>query len=203
MSIGISTDGTKQKILETEPEKLNEAIQEKANSIGISRVKSLKGKNQLEQLKDLDEYGSLMQESIQEQKEKREHNTREKQRNHKIPFKVGLKRYLENIERKSKSEYEKRRIVFSDGGIDVLEKRIRMLPFRVLLKQINAGNQAGELLLPHERVEYKVVCVGDGVLDVKQGDKVVVEAYSGIEVVSGMDVYRIVAEGNLLAVLEG
>ena len=206
MPIGISTDGVKQRILENEPEKLNEAIREKAESIGVASVTSLKGKNQLEQLKDMEEYGSMMSESIQEQKEKREHNTRERQRNHHIPFKVGLRRYLENKERKNKADYNKRRIVFSGGGFRTLEEKLKMLPCRVLVKEILETHESGLIAIPETHTEKypknKVVCVGEGVDGVCVGDIVVAEAYAGIEVVSDGEIYRILMDSDLLYKVE-
>lgn len=206
MGIGISTDGVKQRILENEPEKLDEAIREKAESIGVASVASLKGKNQLEQLRDMEEFGSLMSESIQEQRERREHNTRERQRNHKIPFKVGLRRYLENCERKSKADYNRRRIVFSGGGLRKLEDKLKMLSCRVLVKEIPENRNQETIVIPETHTEKypknKVVCVGDGVDNVAVGDIVVAEAYAGIEVVSDGEIYRILMDADLLYKVE-
>lgn len=207
MSIGITTDGTKQKILENEPKKLDQAIKEKAKSLGLTDIQNLKGKNQLEQLKDMEEYGALMSESIQEQKEIREHKTRERQRNYHISSKVALRRFLESQERKSKAEYDKRRIVFLDGGIRELESQLKMLPFKVLVKEIKDDKKQDELIaIPGTHTEkhprYFVVCVGEGVDEISIGDVVIVEAYAGVEIVSDGSVYRILNDCDILCKVE-
>ena len=207
MSIGISTDGTKQKILENEPEKLNQAIKEKAKSLGISSIQSLKGKNQLEQLNDMEKYGALMSESIQEQKEIREHKTRERQRSWHTSSKIALRRFLESQEMKSKEEYDKRRIVFLDGGIKELESQLKMLPLRVLVKEIKDDKKQDELIaIPETHTEkhprYSVVCVGEGVDEISIGDVVVAVAYAGVEIVSDGSVYRILNDCDILCKVE-
>jgi co-chaperonin GroES (HSP10) len=210
MPIGISSGDEKRRILEREPERINEDIMEKANALGINSIQSLKPeKNKFQQLKEINEYGNMMSEGLLKEKELREHRTRERQRNYHTPFKVGLRRFLEMQEIKSKEEYDKRRVVFADGGIAELEERLKMLPYRVLVRVLPSNSNVSDndlIVAPDCHIEKNprcvVLCVGEGVDDVEKGDVVIVDTYAGVEVVSKKVVYRILMDTDLLCKVE-
>jgi co-chaperonin GroES (HSP10) len=67
-----------------------------------------------------------------------------------------------------------------------------MTPYRVLLKQINE-TEKNEIIIPDQHKDkmskYKVICFGEGCEYVNENDIVLVEPYSGIEIVSKQDIY--------------
>ena len=50
--------------------------------------------------------------------------------------------------------------------------------------------------------KYQVVCFGEGVCDLNEGDIVLLEPYSGIEIVSNEEKYRITFIEDVLVKLE-
>ncbi len=205
MSIGITTDGTKQRILETEPEKLNEELKEKQKAVGLSNMVPTHNQNTLQQLKDIENEKNNIIERMQMEKEKRLKRTAEERKANQKSFKEKLAMYLAQQERKALADYNERRLVFTGGGFEDYLETIHMMPCRVLVKEIRE-EQNGVIAIPQSHTEKfpknKVIAVADDVDEVNVGDVVIAEAYAGIEVVSDGNVYRILFDSDILCVLE-
>lgn len=202
----ISTSDEKNRILEKEKDKLQKEIKQKEKAIGLREMKPLKEKNEYEQLYDLKVEENNIKESMAYAKEQRIKKQEEEKKRKRKSFEENLKLYFAQVERKSKEKYNKRRIVFRDGGFDKFEPKIKMMSCRVLLKEIKKDEMQDGIVIPdiHENKNkfYKVIAIGEGCNEaLRINDQVMVESYSGIEIVSKQDIYRIVTDSDILCIL--
>ncbi|MCP1223312.1 co-chaperone GroES [Sebaldella sp. S0638] len=86
--------------------------------------------------------------------------------------------------------------------------KIRPLGERVLIKQTKQEEiTKSGIVLPDTASKEKpiigeVTAVGDAIKEIKIGDKVIYEKYAGTEVKDNDDVYLLLEEKNVLAVVE-
>jgi len=94
--------------------------------------------------------------------------------------------------------------------------KLKPLGDKVIVKRLEAENKTkGGIVLPDTAKEKpqrgKVIAVGDGrrtdegevvALTVKKGDEVIFTSYAGTEVKVGTEEYMIMAESDILAVVE-
>ena len=86
--------------------------------------------------------------------------------------------------------------------------KIRPLGERVLIKQTKQEETTKSgIVLPDTASKEKpiigeVTAVGDAIKEIKIGDKVIYEKYAGTEVKDNDDVYLLLEEKNVLAVVE-
>ncbi|MBR4315619.1 MAG: hypothetical protein IKP65_01425, partial [Alphaproteobacteria bacterium] len=89
---------------------------------------------------------------------------------------------------------------------DKFEPKIKMMSCRVLLKESKKDEMQDGIVIPdiHEDKNkfYKVIAIGKGCNEaLRINDQVMVESYSGIEIVSKQDIYRIVTDSDILCIL--
>lgn len=204
--VGLVTDGTKEKILRDDPEKLKEEVKAKQHELGLESMVPLGKQNSYQQLKDMTteagHINDIMSQTHETNKKKREdeHKARRK------TAKEQLRMILAYEERKSKEAYESRKIKFAGGGFEDYEDVIRMMPERVLLKKLDAPLENGGIVRPDNAVDsqpkYVVVRVCEDNDDVQEGDIVMVEKYAGIEIDSGSNIYLILFSDEIVCVIE-
>ena len=205
MSIGISTDGVKDRILEHEPEKFHEELRAREKELGLRDMVPTHNQDVVQQLKDIEAEKNNIVERMQMEREKRLKRTAEERKANQKSFKEKLNMYLAQQERKAAGDYKSRRIVFTGGGFEEYLDTIRMMPCRVLVKEMRETYN-GAIEIPQSHTEKfprnVVVAVADDVDGIGVGDIVMAEAYAGIEVVSQGNVYRILFDSDILCVLE-
>ena len=205
MGIGISTDGVRDRILEHEPEKLHEELRAKEKELGLRDMVPTHKQDVVQQLKDIEAEKNNIVERMQMEKERRLKRTEEERKASQKSFKEKLNMYLAQQERKAAGDYKSRRIVFTGGGFEEYLDTIRMMPCRVLVKEMRETHN-GAIEIPQSHTEKfprnVVVAVADDVDGIGVGDIVIAEAYAGIEVVSQGNVYRILFDSDILCVLE-
>ena len=205
MSIGISTDGVKDRILEHEPEKFHEELRAREKELGLRDMVPTHNQDVVQQLKDIEAEKNNIVERMQMEREKRLKRTAEERKANQKSFKEKLNMYLAQQERKAIGDYKSRRIVFTGGGFEEYLDTIRMMPCRVLVKEMRETYN-GAIEIPQSHTEKfprnVVVAVADDVDGIGVGDIVIAEAYAGIEVVSQGNVYRILFDSDILCVLE-
>ena len=205
MTIGISTDGVKDRILEHEPEKFHEELRAREKELGLRDMVPTHNQDVVQQLKDIEAEKNNIVERMQMERERRLKRTAEERKANQKSFKEKLNMYLAQQERKAVGDYKSRRIVFTGGGFEEYFDTIRMMPCRVLVKEMReTHNGAIEIQQSHtEKFQRNVVvAVADDVDGSGGGDIVMAEAYAGIEVVSNGNVYRILFDSDILCVLE-
>ena len=205
MSMGISTDGVKDRILEHEPEKFHEELRAREKELGLRDMVPTHNQDVVQQLKDIEAEKNNIVERMQMEREKRLKRTAEERKANQKSFKEKLNMYLAQQERKAIGDYKSRRIVFTGGGFEEYLDTIRMMPCRVLVKEMRETYN-GAIEIPQSHTEKfprnVVVAVADDVDGIGVGDIVIAEAYAGIEVVSNGNVYRILFDSDILCVLE-
>ena len=205
MTIGISTDGVKDRILEHEPEKFHEELRAREKELGLRDMVPTHNQDVVQQLKDIEAEKNNIVERMQMEREKRLKRTEEERKANQKSFKEKLSMYLAQQERKAAGDYKSRRIVFTGGGFEEYLDTIRMMPCRVLVKEMRETYN-GAIEIPQSHTEKfprnVVVAVADDVDGIGVGDIVIAEAYAGIEVVSKGNVYRILFDSDILCVLE-
>lgn len=205
MGIGISTDGVRDRILEHEPEKLHEELRAKEKELGLRDMVPTHKQDVVQQLKDIEAEKNNIVERMQMEKERRLKRTEEERKANQRSFREKLSMYLAQQERKAVGDYRSRRIVFTGGGFEEYLDTIRMMPCRVLVKEMRETHN-GAIEIPQLHTEKfprnVVIAVADDVDGIGVGDIVVAEAYAGIEVVSQGNVYRILFDSDILCVLE-
>ena len=205
MSIGISTDGVKDRILEHEPEKFHEELRAREKELGLRDMVPTHNQDVVQQLKDIEAEKNNIVERMQMEREKRLKRTAEERKANQKSFKEKLNMYLAQQERKAIGDYKSRRIVCTGGGFEEYFDTIRMMPCRVLVKEMRETYN-GAIEIPQSHTEKfprnVVVAVADDVDGIGVGDIVIAEAYAGIEVVSKGNVYRILFDSDILCVLE-
>ena len=205
MGIGISTDGVKDRILEHEPEKFHEELRAREKELGLRDMVPTHNQDVVQQLKDIEAEKNNIVERMQMEREKRLKRTAEERKSNQKSFKEKLNMYLAQQERKAAGDYKSRRIVFTGGGFEEYLDTIRMMPCRVLVKEMRETYN-GAIEIPQSHTEKfprnVVVAVADDVDGIGVGDIVIAEAYAGIEVVSQGNVYRILFDSDILCVLE-
>ena len=202
---GMSTGDLARKVAENEPEKLREELKARQKELGLDNMIPKKNQDVLQQLDDINLEKNNILDQMQKAKEARLKRTAEERKAKQKTLNQKAKMYFAQRERKARQAYESRRIVFH-GGFSEYEDSIRMLPYRVMLKQLEQEQEKGGILLPESHGErfprYLVVAVGDGSDGVEKGMTVVVEPWAGVEIVSGKDVYRAVTCDDILAEVE-
>lgn len=85
-------------------------------------------------------------------------------------------------------------------------KKLHVLGNRVLLEEIKCKQEIGDIVLPEtvqqKPTKFKVIDIGDDVLDLKVGDNVIIDTYTGTEIKQEDVVYRIVEEEEILAIVD-
>lgn len=204
---GLSTGDMARKVVENEPEKLQEELKARQRELGLDNMVPNKNQDILQQLEDIGVEKNNILDQMQKAKEERLKKTEEQKKAKQKTMNQKLKMYFAQQERKAKQAYDSRRLVYLGGGFDQYEGSIRMTSFRVLLKEIVDGEHEEKgVIVPETHTErfphYKVLAVGDGCDGIEDGMTVIVEAYAGTEVVSGKDVYRIVTCDDILGEVE-
>lgn len=197
----IKSDTEKDKILRNDSNKLQEQIQNKQKSLGLRGMVAKNNQDAYRQLQDIKNEQNHIRETMTQAKEKRLKRMKEQRQAKRKTYFEQLKLYLAKQERQQKDAYDSRRITYLDGGFSQYEQIIKMTPYRVLLKQINETEKNG-IVIPDQHKDkmskYKVICFGEGCEYVNENDIVLVEPYSGIEIVSKQDTYRIVYFDNII-----
>ena len=204
--IGIQTDGTKDKILREDPEKLKAEAKAMAKDMKLDKLQPLRNQNPYQQMKDMkDEAGHIKDMMSQEHEENERIRAEQKKAKRKTSRQL-LNMILIHEERKAEEAFDRRRITFIEGEFEEYFDRIRMTPERVLLKEVEREDSIGGIALPEiyeeDMSHYSVVCASDeadGV--VAPGDVVMVEKYAGTEVLSGSRKYRIVFVDDIICVV--
>lgn len=201
----IKSDTEKEKILRNDSHKLNEEIKAKQKELGLRDMIPKGNQNAYRQLEDIKNEKSHIIEQMTQAKEERLKRAAEEKKAKEKTFSEKLKMYLAKRERMDKEDYEKRRIIYLGGGFEQYENTIKVTPFRVLTKEIKTFEKNG-VFIPENHfdkmVKYQVICFGEGVYDLNEGDIVLLEPYSGIEIVSNEEKYRITFIEDVLVKLE-
>lgn len=82
---------------------------------------------------------------------------------------------------------------------------MRVLGTRVLLEIIEKDNMKDGIVIPEKAEkdrDYKVIGIGDLVEDLKIGDYVLLEQYTGTEIIKDGKKYLIIDEDEILAKIE-
>lgn len=83
--------------------------------------------------------------------------------------------------------------------------KLKMIGSRVLVKPIYEETMLDGILLPEttekKPTKYEVIDVGGDVIEVQVGDFVVFGEYAGIEVSKDKEVYRILEEEEIMAIV--
>ena len=205
--IGIQTDGTKDKILREDPEKLEEEVKAKGKELGLDRLQPLHNQNAYQRMKDMkDEAGHINDLMSYEHEKNVKKRAEERAAKRKTPRQL-LNMITMQQERKAREAFDERRITFVGGGFEDYFDRIRMTPERVLIKRIEREDELDGIALPERYDEdmphYSVICAcdeADGI--VGPGDIVMVEKYAGTEVISDGVKYRIVFVDDIICKME-
>lgn len=201
----IKSDTEKDKILRNDKSKLREEISIRQKELGLRGMVPRNNQNEYKQLEDIKSESSHIKETMKQAKEERLKRAEEERKAKRKSADELLKMYLAKCEQKDKSNYEQRKIVFRDGGFGDYEDVIRMPSFRVLLKEIKEESING-IQLPNNHFnkmsKYKVICVGAGCENIEVDKCVLVEPYSGFEIVSKKDTYRIVFFEDILVTMD-
>lgn len=200
---GLSTSDVANRVFEKEPEKLEHELKARQKELGLDAMKPIHGQNVLQQLDDIKNEKNNIIDVMQQEKEKRLKKTAEEKKAKQKTPKQKLQMILMYEERKAREAYDSRRMVFLDGGFDKYEETVKMMPYRVLLKEIKTGEQnADGIIVPETHTEryphYTVLAVGEDCDGIEKGMTVIVEAYAGTEIVSAKDIYRIVTCDDIL-----
>jgi len=202
---GLSTGDMARKVLEKEPEKLDEELKARQKELGLRDMVPTHKQDVLQQLSDIEAERHNIEDQMAKAREAREKRTAEERKAKEKSFKEKLRLYLMQKERKALDAYNRRRIVYDDFD----ESRIRMLSFRVLIRQRIPVHSEDELIEVPESFDRSdpypqndVVCVGDGVDGIETGDVVVAERYAGVEIACGNEIYRIVYDSDILFKIE-
>lgn len=202
----VKTDVQKNLILKNDAEKLDAEVRARSKQLGLRDMIPQNNQNAYQQLEDMKNESSHIQELMREAKEKRLKKNEEKRKELRKPFNEQLRLYFQRIERQNAQQFAARRIVFRDGGFDRYESGIRMVSCRALLRQLETGEVNCDGIVVNARRDrfprFVVISVGEGFDDLIPGDVVVVEPWSGTEIVSKNLVYRIVTVGDVLARIE-
>ena len=206
MQGGLSTGDTAKKVMEHEPEKLVEELKARQKELGLANMVPTRHQNVLQQLDDIKNEKNNILDQMQKAKEERIKRTAEERQAKEKTVNEKLKMFFAQKERKAKQAYDSRRLVYLDGGFSQYEPTIRMMSFRVLLKEIPEEGERDGIIVPETHTErypeYSVIAVGDGCDGIKDGMVVLVEAYAGTEIVSGKDTYRIVTCDDIFGVVD-
>lgn len=202
---GLSTGDVARRVLEREPEKLQEELKARQKELGLRDMIPKHNQGVFQQLADVDAEKHNIEDQMAKAREEREKRTAEERKAKQKSFKEKLRLYLMQQERKALDAYNKRRIVFDDFE----EDKLRMLSFRVLIRQRIPIHSEDELIEVPESFDRSdpypqndVVCIGDGVDGIEVGDVVVAEKYAGVEIVKGKEIYRIVYDEDILFKVE-
>ena len=103
----IKTDGTKQRIIDNEFEKVREEKQERLREVGIDRLIPLKNKSKAEIIDDMDKMISQADDEMRRSKERSEKIKRLKQRQKPM---MSEDKYQKILLDRKRREFEKRRI---------------------------------------------------------------------------------------------
>ena len=198
----VKTSVEKDKILKNDKNKLREEISAKQKELGLRTMVPRHNQDEYTQLADLDYEKNNIKDSMAFAKEQRIKKNEAIKKAKRKSFKENLKLYFAQRERKAKQAYDKRRIIFLNGGFEDYEDTIEMMSYRVLLKEIKENNSNSLIVKPDNFKEkfakYRVIKKGNYCDDINEGDIVIVEAYSGIEIVSKQNVYRIVTIDDVI-----
>lgn len=201
----IKSDTEKEKILRNDSHKLKEEIKAKQKELGLRDMIPQGNQNAYRQLEDIKNESSHIREQMTQAKEERLKRAAEEKKAKEKTFNEKLRMYLAKREKMDKNDYEKRRITYLGGGFEKYEDIVKVTPFRVLTKEIKNTEKGGIFLTENhfdKMAKYQVVCFGEGVYDLNEGDIVLLEPYSGIEIVSNKDKYRITFIEDVLVKLE-
>lgn len=201
----IKTDNEKEKIFRNDKNKIKEELEYKQKELGLRGMIPKNNQDLYQQLEDIKNEKNHIKEQMTQAKEERIKRTLQEKKAKEKTFNQKLKMYLAKREKIDKKEYEKRRLFYGDGEFKKYEKNIKMTPFRVLTKEIQEMENEGILLTENhfnKMSKYKVVCFGDNINDLEKNDIVLLEPYSGIEIVSGKEKYRIVYIEDVLIKLK-
>lgn len=201
----IKSDTEKEKILRNDSHKLNEEIKAKQKELGLRDMIPQGNQNAYRQLEDIKNESSHIREQMTQAKEERLKRAAEEKKAKEKTFNEKLRMYLAKREKMDKNDYEKRRITYLGGGFEKYEDIVKVTPFRVLTKEIKNTEKGGIFLTENhfdKMAKYQVVCFGEGVYDLNEGDIVLLEPYSGIEIVSNKEKYRITFIEDVLIKLE-
>jgi co-chaperonin GroES (HSP10) len=201
----IKSTTEKEKILRNDRNKLHEELKARQKELGLRGMVPTGNQDSYRQLEDIKNEKSHIQEQMTQAKEERLRKAEEDKKAKHKSFSEQLKMYLARRERMDKEDYEKRRITYLDGGFEEYEETIKMTPFRVLTKEIKEVEKDGIILTDNhfdKMSKYEVVCFGDGVYDLNAGDIVILEPYSGIEIISNKNKYRITFIEDVLIKME-
>lgn len=201
----IKSDTEKEKILRNDSHKLNEEIKAKQKELGLRDMIPQGNQNAYRQLEDIKNESSHIREQMTQAKEERLKRAAEEKKAKEKTFNEKLRMYLAKREKMDKNDYEKRRITYLGGGFEKYEDIVKVTPFRVLTKEIKDIEKGGIFLTENhfdKMAKYQVVCFGEGVYDLNEGDIVLLEPYSGIEIVSNKEKYRITFIEDVLVKLE-
>ena len=201
----IHSDTQKDKILRNDKRRLKEEIEAKQKSLGLRGMVPRHNQNEYRQLADIEYEKNHILETMQKAREERmKRQAEERKAKRKHPDEL-LKVYLKKKERESRMDYEDRKITYTGGEFSGYEETIKMMPCLVLLKEIIKDNIDGVALpvtFKDKLAKYQVICCGDDCHDLNVGDIVMVEPYSGIEIESRKDIYRIVLMQDILIKVE-
>lgn len=200
---GLSTSDVANKVFEREPEKLAQELKARQKELGLDAMRPTHNQDILQQLDDIKNEKNNIIDVMQKEKEARLKRTAEERKAKQKTPKQKLLAIQAYQERKAKEAYASRRMVFLGGGFDKYEETVKMMPYRVLLKEIKTGEQnADGIIVPETHTEryphYAVLAIGDDCDGIEKGKIVIVEAYAGTEIVSAKDVYRIVTCDDIL-----
>lgn len=203
----IKTDNEKDKIFKNDKNKLREEIKAKQKELGLRNMIPRHNQDEYQQLKDMENEKNHILEQMSQAKEDRIKKQEAERKAKKKSFNEMLRLYLKKQERQNKQEYDARRINYLDGGFDEYESIIKMFALRILLKEIKKDNVDDNGIILQEdddnkNKEYEIINFGEGCEDISVGEKVMVIPYSGIEIVSKKDVYRIVFINDILCKLD-
>lgn len=201
----INSDTQKDKILRNDRKKLKEEISAQQKSLGLRGMVPRHNQDEYRQLEDINNESNHILETMQKAREERiKRQAEERKAKRKHPDEL-LKIYLKKKERESRMDYESRKIVYNGGEFSGYEETIKMMPSLVLLKEIRKDNIDGVALpetFKDKLAQYQVICCGDECYDLNKDDVVMVEPYSGIEIESKKDIYRIVLMQDILIKVE-
>ena len=110
--IGIITDSTKENILKNDREKLKEELDARKSELGLRGMVNLRNKNEFQQLEDIKQNSSKIQEEMEEAKEiRRKKNLEKKKALREKRMKEAPDVYFRNKRRAEKEAFEKRKII--------------------------------------------------------------------------------------------
>lgn len=199
---GLSTGDMARRVAEKEPDKLAEELKARQHELGLDNMIPNKRQDMLQQLDDIRNESNNILDQMQKAKEERLKRDAEKRKaNQKTPLQK-LKMIRSYEERQARGAYDERRLVYPGGGFEKYESTIRMMPFRVLLKEIDPPQSIDGIIVPESHTEkfprYVVIACGEGCDEVEKGDVVMVQPYAGTEIASARTAYRIVTCDDII-----